>query len=48
MLAAMTSGRLPPGQGDPAGVPPPPTGAGRGGPPPPSGGGAVGGALEAP
>jgi hypothetical protein len=48
VLAAMTSGRLPPGQGDPADVPPPPPGAGRGGPPPPPEGGAAGGALEAP
>jgi hypothetical protein len=48
VLAAMASGRLPPGQGDPAGVPPPPPGAGRGGPPPPPEGGAAGGALEAP
>jgi hypothetical protein len=48
MVAAMTSGRLPPGQGGPAGVPPPPPGAGGGGPPPPPEGGAAGGALEAP
>jgi hypothetical protein len=48
VLAAMTSGRLPPGQGGPADVPPPPPGAGRGGPPPPPEGGATGGALEAP
>jgi hypothetical protein len=48
VLAAMTSGRLPPGQGGPADVPPPPPGAGRGGPPPPPEGGAAGGALEAP
>jgi hypothetical protein len=47
VVTAMTSGRLPPGQGGPAYVPPPPPGAGRGGPPPPEGG-AVGGALEAP
>jgi hypothetical protein len=48
VLATMTSGRLPPGQGDPADVPPPPPGAGGGGPPPPPEGGAAGGALEAP
>jgi hypothetical protein len=48
VLAAMTSGRLPPGQGGPADVPPPPPGAGGGGPPPPPEGGAAGGALEAP
>ena len=48
VLAAMASGRLHPGQGDPAGVPPPPPGAGRGGPLPPPEGGAAGGALEAP
>jgi hypothetical protein len=48
VLAAMASGRLPPGQGDPAGVPPPLLGAGRGGPPPPLEGGAAGGSLEAP
>jgi hypothetical protein len=48
VLAAMTSGRLLPGQGGPADVPPPPPGAGRGGPPPPPEGGAAGGALEAP
>jgi hypothetical protein len=48
VLAAMTSGRLPPGQGGLADDPPPPPGAGRGGPPPPPEGGAAGGALEAP
>jgi hypothetical protein len=48
VLAAMMSGRLPPGQGDPADVPPPPLGAGGGGPPPPPKGGAAGGTLEAP
>jgi hypothetical protein len=48
VLAAMTSGRLPPGQEGPAGVPPPPPGAGGGGPPPPPEGGAAGGAIEAP
>jgi hypothetical protein len=48
VLAAMTSGRLPPGQEGPAGAPPPPPGAGRGGPPPPPEGGAAGGAIEAP
>jgi hypothetical protein len=48
VLAAMTSGRLPPGQGGPADVPPPPPGAGGGGPPPPPEGGVAGGALEAP
>jgi hypothetical protein len=48
VLAAMTSGRLPPGQEGPAGVPPPPPGAGGGGPPPPPEGGAGGGAIEAP
>jgi hypothetical protein len=48
VLAAMTSGRLPLGQGGPVDVPPPPPGAGRGGPPPPPEGGAAGGALEAP
>ena len=48
VLAAMTSGCLPPGQGGPADVPPPPPGAGGGGPPPPPEGGAAGGALEAP
>ena len=48
VATAMTSGRLPPGQGGPAGVPPPPPGAGGGGPPPPPEGGAAGGALEAP
>ena len=47
VLAAMTSGRLPPGQGGLADDPPPPPGAGRGGPPPPEGG-ATGGALGAP
>ena len=46
VVTAMTSGRLPPGQGGPADVPPPSPGAGRGGPPPPEGG-AAGGALEA-
>jgi hypothetical protein len=45
---AMTSGRLPPGQEGPTGVPPPPAGAGGGGPPPPPEGGVAGGALEAP
>jgi hypothetical protein len=48
VLAAMTSGRLPPGQEGPTGAPPLPPGAGRGGPPPPPEGGAAGGALEAP
>jgi hypothetical protein len=48
VLAVMTSGRLPPGQGGPADVPPPPPGVGGGGPPPPPEGGAAGGALEAP
>ena len=48
VLAAMTSGRLPPRQEGPMGVPPPPPGAGGGGPPPPPEGGAAGGALEAP
>jgi hypothetical protein len=48
VLAAMTSGRLPPGQGGLADDPPPPPGVGRGGPPPPPEGGAAGGALEAP
>ena len=48
VLAAMTSGRLPPGQGGLADDPPPPPGAGRGGPPTPPEGGAAGGALEAP
>jgi hypothetical protein len=48
VLAAMTSGCLPPGQGGPADVPPPPPGEGRGGPRPPPEGGAAGGALEAP
>jgi hypothetical protein len=48
VAAAMTSGRLPPGQEGLAGAPPPPAGAGRGGPPPPPEGGAAGGALEAP
>jgi hypothetical protein len=48
VLAAMTSGRLLPGQGGPADAPPPPPGAGGGGPPPPPEGGAAGGALEAP
>jgi hypothetical protein len=47
VLAAMTSGRLPPGQEGPVGGPPPP-GAGGGGPPPPPEGGAGGGAIEAP
>jgi hypothetical protein len=46
MLAAMTTGRLPPGQEGPVGGPPSP-GAGGGGPPPPEGG-AGGGAIEAP
>jgi hypothetical protein len=46
VLAAMMSGRLPPGQEGPMGGPPPP-GAGGGGPPPPEGG-AGGGAIEAP
>jgi hypothetical protein len=35
VLATMTSGHLPSGQGGPADVPPPPPGAGGGGPPPP-------------
>ena len=48
VLAAMTSGRLPPGQGGLADDPPPLPGVGRGGPPPPPEGGAAGGALEAP
>jgi hypothetical protein len=48
VLAAMTSGRLLPGQEGPAGAPPPSLGAGRGGPPPPPEGGAAGGAIEAP
>jgi hypothetical protein len=48
VLVAMTSGRLPSGQGGPADVPPPPPRAGRGGPPPPPEGGAARGALEAP
>jgi hypothetical protein len=48
MLAAMTSGRLPPGQGGPVDAPPPPLGAGGGGPPSPPEGGASGGAIEAP
>jgi hypothetical protein len=48
VLAAMTSGRLPPGQEGPMGGPPPPPGAGGGGPPPPPEGGAGGGAIEAP
>jgi hypothetical protein len=48
VLAAMTSGRLPLGQGGLADVPPPPPGAGVGGPPPPPEGGEDGGALEAP
>jgi hypothetical protein len=47
VLAAMTSGRLPPGQEGPMGGPPPP-GVGGGGPPPPPEGGAGGGAIEAP
>jgi hypothetical protein len=47
VVAAMTSGRLPPGQEGPVGGGPPPPGAGVGGPPPPEGG-AGGGALEAP
>ena len=46
VLAAMTSGRLSPGQEGPVGGPPPP-GAGGGRPPPPEGG-ASGGAIEAP
>jgi hypothetical protein len=48
VLAAMTSGCLPPGQGGPADVPPPPPGVGGGGPPPPPKGGVAGGAIEAP
>jgi hypothetical protein len=48
VLAAMTSGRLSPGQEGPAGVPPPPPGVGGGGPPLPPEGGAAGGAIEAP
>jgi hypothetical protein len=48
VLAAMTSGRLPPGQGGLEDDPPPPPGEGSGGPPPPPEGGAAGGALEAP
>jgi hypothetical protein len=48
VLAAMTSGRLPPGQEGPVGAPPPSPGAGGGGPPPPPEGGAAGGAIEAP
>jgi hypothetical protein len=48
VLAVMTSGCLPPGQGGPADVPPPPPEAGEGGPPPPPEGGEAGGALEAP
>ena len=46
VFAAMTSGRLPPGQGGPADAPPPPAGAGGGGPPPPPEGGAAGGDLQ--
>jgi hypothetical protein len=45
MLAAMTSGCLPPGKEGSADAPPPLPGAGRGGPPPPPEGGAVGGAV---
>jgi hypothetical protein len=48
VLAVMTIGCLPPGQGGPTDVPPPPPGAGGGGSPPPPEGGAAGGALEAP
>jgi hypothetical protein len=48
VLAAMTSGRLPPGQEGPMGGPPPSPGVGGGGPPPPPEGGAGGGAIEAP
>ena len=48
VLAAMTSGRLPPGQEGLAGAPPPPPRVGRGGPPPPPEGGAARGAIEAP
>ena len=47
VLAAMTSGRLPPGQEGPVGGPPL-SGVGGGGPPPPPEGGAGGGAIEAP
>jgi hypothetical protein len=47
VLAAMTSGRLLPGQEGPMGGPPLP-GAGGGGPPPPPKGGVGGGAIEAP
>jgi hypothetical protein len=46
VLAAMTSGRLPPGQKGPVGGPPPPE-AGGGGLPLPEGG-VGGGAIEAP
>jgi hypothetical protein len=48
VLAAMTSGHLPPGQEGPVGGPPPPPGAGGGGPPPPPEGGVGGGVIEAP
>ena len=48
VAAAMTSGRLPPGQEGPAGAPPPPPGAGGEGPLPPPEGGEAEGALEAP
>jgi hypothetical protein len=48
VLAAMTSGCLPPGQEGLAGAPPPPPGVGRGGPPPPPEGGAAVGVIEAP
>jgi hypothetical protein len=49
VLAAMTSGRLPPGQEGPMQVrPPPPPGAGGGGPPPPPEGGVARGVIKAP
>ena len=48
VLAAMTSGCLPPGQEGPAGAPPPPPGASRGGSPHPLERGVAGSAIEAP
>jgi hypothetical protein len=48
VLAAMTSGCLPPRQEGPVGVRPPPPGVGGGGSPPPPKGGSGGGAIEEP
>jgi hypothetical protein len=48
VLAAMTSGCLPPEKEGHVGGPPPPHGVGGGGTPPPLEGGSGGGAIEAP